>query len=192
MLVVIEWLSRAVLLLLLGLSVWSVSIMIERRRFFAALANLRPLGGKLKLGQFAEFNRDLAASYQSAATIFSEMGQISEQDKIERSFGAFLMYEKEQLEKGLSVLGTLGATAPFIGLLGTVMGIIVSFGKLSEGGGGGTDAVMFSLAEALILTAVGLVVAIPAVVAFNYFTRRAKAVLNDLSVLKDLYLAYRK
>lgn len=191
MLVVIEWLSRAVLLLLLGLSVWSVSIMIERRRFFAALANLRPLGSKLKLGQFTEFNRELAASYQSAATIFTEMGQISEQDKIDRSFGAFLLYEKEQLEKGLSVLGTLGATAPFIGLLGTVMGIIVSFGKLSEGGGG-TDAVMFSLAEALILTAVGLVVAIPAVVAFNYFTRRAKAVLNDLSVLKDLYLAYRK
>lgn len=192
MIIVIEWLARFVLLLLVGLSFWSVSIMIDRKRFFAALKDLRPLGSKLKLGQHAEFNRDLAAGHARASVIFSEISQMSDTDKVERSFGAFLLHEKEQLEKGLSVLGTLGATAPFIGLLGTVMGIIVSFGKLSQGGGGGTDAVMFSLAEALILTAVGLVVAIPAVVAFNYFGRRSKAVLNELAVLKDLYLAYRK
>jgi biopolymer transport protein ExbB/TolQ len=192
MIIVIEWLARLVLLLLVGLSIWSVSIMIERRRFFSTLSNLRPLGDRLRLGQFADFTRELASGHARAATIFSEISQMQDPEKVERSFGAFLLYEKEQLEKGLSVLGTLGATAPFIGLLGTVMGIIVSFGKLSQGGGGGTDAVMLSLAEALILTAVGLVVAIPAVVAFNYFGRRTKATLNELTVLKDLYLAYRK
>ena len=71
------------------------------------------------------------------------------------------------------------------------MGIIVSFGKLSEGGGG-TNAVMFSLAEALILTAVGLIVAIPAVIAFNYFGRKVKALTEQLVILKDTYLIYKK
>jgi biopolymer transport protein ExbB/TolQ len=192
MIIVIEWLARLVLLMLVGLSVWSVSIMIERKRFFSTLKNLRPLGELLKRGQFAEFGRELASGHPRATAIFTEIALMPEPDQVERSFGAFLVYEKEQLDKGLSVLGTLGATAPFIGLLGTVMGIIVSFGKLSQGGGGGTDAVMLSLAEALILTAVGLVVAIPAVVAFNYFGRRTRATLNELAVLKDLYLAYRK
>lgn len=191
MILVLEWLARLVLLFLIVLSIWSVTIMIERKRFFAMMANLKPLAEKLKSGQLTEFNRDLQSSYQRASSIFSEISQMSDIEKIERSFGAFIVFEKEQLEKGLPVLGTLGATTPFLGLLGTVMGIIVSFGKLSEGGGG-TDAVMLSLAEALILTAVGLVVAIPAVVAFNYFSRRAKTILNELTVLKDLYLTYRK
>ena len=89
------------------------------------------------------------------------------------------------------MLGTLGSTTPFIGLLGTVMGIIVSFGKLSEGGGG-TNAVMFSLAEALVLTAVGLIVAIPAVIAFNYFGRKVKAMVEQMNTIKDSYIIYRK
>lgn len=192
MIIIVEWLSRLVLVLLIGLSVWSISIIIERKRFFAKLASLRAFGAKVKSGNLSEFMKELTAAHERAGTAFSEMANISEVDKVERSFGAFLVLEKEYLEKGLAVLGTLGSTAPFVGLLGTVLGIIVSFGKLSEGGGGGTDAVMFSLAEALILTAVGLVVAIPAVVAFNYFNRRSKAQLNELSVLKDLYLTYRK
>jgi biopolymer transport protein ExbB/TolQ len=192
MILVIEWLARLVFFLLIGLSVWSVSIMIERKRFFSTIMSLRPLAEKLKAGNLVEFNRDLEAGHGRAASFFSEISSLKESDKIDRSFNVFLMYEKQQLEKGLPILGTMGATAPFVGLLGTVMGIIVSFGKLSSGGGGGTDAVMFSLAEALILTAVGLLVAIPAVVAYNYFNRKAKVVLSELSAMKDLYLAYRK
>lgn len=192
MIIVVEWLSRLILVILILLSLWSVTIIVDRKRFFSGLSNLRSLVEILKSGNFVQFNTDLEGTYKRAVPIFQEIAHIPDQDKIERSFGAFLLYEKEQLEKGLSVLGTLGATAPFIGLLGTVLGIIVSFGKLSQGGAGGTDAVMFSLAEALILTAVGLVVAIPAVIAFNYFNRRSKNLLNELSVLKDLYLSHRK
>ena len=66
----------------------------------------------------------------------------------------------------------------------------MSFGELSSGAGS-TNSVMFSLAEALILTAVGLVVAIPAVVAYNYFGKKVKAVLAEASSLKDLYIAYK-
>jgi biopolymer transport protein ExbB/TolQ len=192
MIVAIEWLARLVFLLLIGLSVWSVSIMIERKRFFSAQRALRPLAEKIKSGKLAEFIQDLSSGHSRAAEVFKDISVMQEADKIDRTFGAFLLYERQLLEKGLPILGTMGATAPFVGLLGTVMGIIVSFGKLSSGAGGGTDAVMLSLAEALILTAVGLLVAIPAVVAFNYFTRKSKNFLNELSTLKDLYLAYRK
>lgn len=101
-----------------------------------------------------------------------------------------MVEKKKELEKGLPILGTLGSTTPFVGLLGTILGIIVSFGELSRGSGS-TNSVMFSLAEALILTAVGLVVAIPAVVGFNYFNRKVKLTIAEATSLKDLYIAYK-
>ena len=85
----------------------------------------------------------------------------------------FVSKERENLEGKTGLLGTFGSTAPFIGLLGTVFGIIVAFGELSAGKID-SNSVMYALAEALILTAVGLVVAIPSVMAFNFFNRRLK------------------
>jgi biopolymer transport protein ExbB/biopolymer transport protein TolQ len=74
------------------------------------------------------------------------------------------------LKKGLAVLATVGSTAPFVGLLGTTMGIVNSFTGMAASGGGGLAAVSAGIAEALIATAFGLLVAIPAVWLFNYFT----------------------
>jgi biopolymer transport protein TolQ len=111
-------------------------------------------------------------------------------EKIEKAFDVFILELRRELEKGLPVLGTLGSTTPFIGLLGTILGIIVSFGALSNGTGD-MNTVMFSLAEALLLTAVGLVVAIPAVISFNYFSRKARSVMSDLLAVKDLFIAYK-
>jgi biopolymer transport protein ExbB/TolQ len=95
------------------------------------------------------------------------------------------------LRRNLSFLGTLGSNAPFIGLFGTVLGVIKAFHDLAAKKGQGPEAVMGSLSEALIATAVGLLVAIPAVVAFNYFQGRvrtrvaqAEALAHDL--LSDL------
>jgi biopolymer transport protein ExbB/TolQ len=85
---------------------------------------------------------------------------------------------KKQLEKSLLVLGTLGSTTPFVGLFGTILGIIVAFGELSQGN---IDmlGIMMSLAEALILTAAGLFVAIPATVSFNIFSKKSKMLLEE-------------
>ena len=83
-----------------------------------------------------------------------------------------------QLGKGLNFLGTLGANAPFIGLFGTVLGIIHAFKDLALTEGGGGPAVMAGIAEALVATAVGLLVAIPAVVMYNYFHGRLHVVLE--------------
>ena len=111
--------------------------------------------------------------------------------QVDKAFDGFVCEKRGQLERGLPILGTLGSTTPFVGLLGTILGIIVSFGELSQGTGS-TNSVMFSLAEALVLTAMGLLVAIPAVVAFNLYSRKARGILSEASAIKDLYLAHRE
>jgi biopolymer transport protein ExbB len=99
---------------------------------------------------------------------------------------------RQDHERFLIVLGTLGNNAPFIGLFGTVLGIIKAFSDLAENTQGGADVVMAGISEALVATAVGLLVAIPAVVAFNYFNRRVRAATtatDDVAhtILSELY-----
>ena len=184
-LVVVEWLSRAILLILVGLSVWSITIIIERRRYFKNL--LLPDEDLKKSIRNRQFNFHANHFFTD---MLKELSGLKSADQMDKAFDAITVEKRKELEKGLPVLGTLGSTTPFVGLLGTILGIIVSFGELSQGAGN-TNSVMFSLAEALILTAVGLLVAIPAVVAYNFFGRKAKAVLSEASSLKDLYIAYK-
>jgi biopolymer transport protein ExbB/biopolymer transport protein TolQ len=85
------------------------------------------------------------------------------------------------LKKGLGVLATIGATAPFVGLLGTVIGIVNSFTGIADTGGGGLEAVSAGISEALIATAIGLLAAIPAVWLYNYFTGRLERLFSELA-----------
>ena len=107
--------------------------------------------------------------------------------------------ERKALEARLAYLGTLGNNAPFIGLFGTVIGIILAFERLGQATGtAGTGAasqvasaaVMSAIAEALVATAVGIGVALPAVAAYNYFQRRIATMLDDAETLSTLVLAY--
>lgn len=90
--------------------------------------------------------------------------------------------ERMKAERFLAVLGTLGNIAPFIGLFGTVVGIIKAFQDLALAGGGGPSVVAKGIAEALVSTAGGLLVAIPAVVIYNYFMRKVKAMSAEMDV----------
>ena len=96
------------------------------------------------------------------------------------------------LERWLAYFGTLGNNAPFIGLFGTVIGVIAAFEALGQHGAAqvASQLVMASIAEALVATAVGILVALPAVVAFNYFQRRVASLLTGTEVLSNLVLAY--
>ena len=97
------------------------------------------------------------------------------------------------LESRLPILGTIACTTPFIGLLGTVIGIIRSFRAVSVSMGGGHAVVANGIAEALIATAMGLFVAIPAVVAYNYFTRRLQAIEQQLALAAgDIIFGHKK
>jgi biopolymer transport protein ExbB len=85
------------------------------------------------------------------------------------------------LRRGLSVLASVGSVAPFVGLLGTVIGIIGAFQGIASTGSGGLGAVSAGIAEALIETAFGLMVAIPAVLLFNWLTTRINTIELTLS-----------
>lgn len=165
--IIVEWLARIILALMVGLSIWSVSIILDRRKYFKHL----------------DANKDFK-------DIESEASQF-DASFVNEGLSPKLYEMKSRNEKGFIVLGTLGSTTPFIGLLGTILGIIVAFGELSQGNGD-TNAIMFALAEALILTAVGLFVAIPATISFNYFNKRSRQYFNQLQSLIDNYCARRK
>ena len=90
----------------------------------------------------------------------------------QRELGRRLQQLDSELRRGMGILASTGSTAPFIGLFGTVIGIITAFQGIAAAGGGGLEAVSAGIAEALIVTAVGLVVAIGAVLVFNFLTAR--------------------
>jgi biopolymer transport protein ExbB/TolQ len=165
--IVVEWSARLILLILILLSVWSFAIILERRRFLKSF----------------DLEQEFLAIQNQALKLTK--------DNIQLGLTRHFYNLQIKLQKGLSVLGTLGSTTPFIGLLGTILGIIVAFGELSSGKGG-SGAIMFALAEALILTAVGLFVAIPAVVAFNVFSKKSKLLISDLQSRLDEFIAAEK
>ncbi|MEO0335945.1 MAG: MotA/TolQ/ExbB proton channel family protein [Pseudomonadota bacterium] len=183
--VVVEWSARAVFLLMLALSVWSIRIIVERRRFFKLWDNL-PSNSDLE-NQLSS-GADSASLAEDPRVAFLSRVKGLAPEKIDHMFTAFCNDSRKTWSQGFQVLGTLGSTTPFIGLFGTILGIIVSFRELSEGAGQ-MDAVMVSLAEALLLTAAGLAVAIPAVIAFNFFNSKVESMLDDLETTKELYKA---
>jgi biopolymer transport protein ExbB len=190
-----EW----VLWLLIGLSIISFAIMIERAYYFlthtvdvdSLSADLRRLLAK---GSVADA-RSRVKGEDSAETTVVAAGL----DEVERGVDAVAeamvgqkARERMRLERNLAFLGTLGNNAPFIGLFGTVLGIIRAFHDLSGNQAGGVAVVMAGISEALVATAVGLMVAIPAVVGFNYFNRRVRQTLANVDALAHVVLAQLK
>jgi len=110
---------------------------------------------------------------------------------LEEVFNSYALMERPKLEKYLNFLATVGSNAPFIGLLGTVFGIMDAFRGLATSQGD-ASAVMIGISKALVATAIGLIVAIPAVIAYNYFQKQVKGILQNLESVRDLCLAYAK
>ena len=110
---------------------------------------------------------------------------------LEEIFSSFVAIERPGLDRHLGFLATVGSNAPFIGLLGTVFGVMDSFRAMAVSQGDAA-AVMLGISKALVATAIGLIVAIPAVIAFNFFQKQVKGVVLNLQSVKDLCLAYAK
>ena len=106
-------------------------------------------------------------------------------------FNSYALTERPRLERYLNFLATVGSNAPFIGLLGTVFGIMDAFRELS-GSQGDNAAVMLGISKALVATGVGLLVAIPAVIAYNYFQRQVRAIFQSLESVRDVCIALAK
>ncbi|MEW6657990.1 MAG: MotA/TolQ/ExbB proton channel family protein [Thermodesulfobacteriota bacterium] len=185
-----------VLWLLVALSVISVVIMVERglafyrsrflhEPFIAAITPLLHNKDWLEAMALCEASPALEPQILLAGLRLAGDGKEAASEVME----AERLRVSELLEKGLSFLGTLGANAPFIGLFGTVLGIIHAFKDLALAEGGGGPAVMAGIAEALVATAVGLLVAIPAVMMYNFYHRRLHLVLERSQRLGRLLLA---
>jgi biopolymer transport protein ExbB len=119
----------------------------------------------------------LAAAFRgvfSNLELFSKDRRLSavEVNSIQRTIELNSLEQLASLRRGLGVLATIGATAPFVGLLGTTMGVVNAFTGMAVAGSGGLSAISAGIAEALITTAFGLFVAIPAVWLYNYFVNR--------------------
>lgn len=110
---------------------------------------------------------------------------------LEEIFNSYARIERHQLEKHLNFLATVGSNAPFIGLLGTVFGIMDAFRGLATSQGDAA-AVMIGISKALVATAIGLIVAIPAVVAYNYYNKQVRSIFQGLEGVRDLCIAYAK
>jgi biopolymer transport protein ExbB len=110
-------------------------------------------------------------------------------DAVAEAMAAAKARLRTEMERNLGVLGTLGNNAPFIGLFGTVLGIIKAFAELARSQGGGAGAVMSGISEALVATAVGLMVAIPAVIAFNFFQGKVRKTMARVDTVAHLLLA---
>jgi biopolymer transport protein ExbB len=190
-----------------ALSVVNVVLTIERALFYRSVGgDLRQLAemldGHLSRGAIqpaiAELQRSKAigGSIAAAGLRLSGRGAAA----VDKAMSSAMALERGRLERGLAFLGTVGNNAPFVGLFGTVVGVIQAFEELGHGapGHGGTgsasqaasQAVMSSIAEALVATAVGILVALPAVAAYNYLQRRVASLLSGTEVLSNLVLAY--
>ena len=204
------WLPKGVVFLLLIMSVWSLAVMIDRALYFSAARKQSrefapKVAGALKEGRLDEAikvaDRSKKSHLAEVVTAglqefrnYGSGGTVTE-DQVEASQRALERSEAivhAKLKRGLGGLATIGSTAPFIGLFGTVIGILDAFQAIATTKTSGIGAVAGGISEALVTTAFGLFVAIPAVMAFNYFTNRVEAfdveMDNSSSELVDYFL----
>jgi biopolymer transport protein ExbB len=177
--------SEWVLILLLALSVISVAIMVERGLYYhRRIANLDRLDGALQPLIIAQDTAAMSTLLEKEdepilkAAVASCSAKSTDREGCDKIVASATAREHLRLEKRLTYLGTLGNNAPFIGLFGTVLGIIRAFRDLSLDTQGNSSVVMAGISEALVATAVGLFVALPAVLFFNYFQRKVERLLS--------------
>ncbi|MBN2382925.1 MotA/TolQ/ExbB proton channel family protein [bacterium] len=189
------FLAKAVFWVLICMSVWSFYVAISRFLLFQKARSqsmqfvkvATPLIEKNKIAELIKITKRFTKShlariysvvcYELTSNVEGEGGgkELSEDQMImmlNRAVAREAFIVTDELKKNLSGLATIGATAPFVGLFGTVVGVINAFTGIAEVGAGGIGAVSAGIAEALIETAVGLFVAIPAVWLYNYFVNQ--------------------
>ncbi len=192
--------SAWVLYLLMALSLLSISVMIDRWWFFSsrredafrlgdALVDRLGKGDRDGAERLLSASRSIEASVLRRALPWLDGGAESFAEALEAEIGR----ARKKLEKGMNFLGTLGNNAPFVGLLGTVLGVIQAFHQLGEGQNkAAMGNVMSGIAEALVATGVGLVVALPAVVAYNWSQKQIGEIEGNVAAVGKQLSAFLK
>lgn len=190
--------SQWVMYLLLFCSIISFAVIIDRLIFF-----------QKSKGHFGEFIEGLTDRLNSNESIESTKAWCSAQKTLEasvaavglekarqspqaaeESMNAVMISARTKLERGIIILGTLGNNTPFIGLFGTIIGIMKAFHALAQTENAGPELVMSSIAESLSATAMGIFVAVPAVIAYNFFNRAVKKKLANSNATASIILTH--
>jgi biopolymer transport protein ExbB/biopolymer transport protein TolQ len=188
------WVAKGVAFILVIMSMWSFGVAIERIYTFTQARNQSKAyapqvakhlkDGRLKDAialsssknfRYSHLAKVVLAGLQEYQFQQEAGGGLSREDLVDsvrRSIQRATALTQSDLKKGVNTLATIGTTAPFVGLLGTVVGVINAFVGIAATGSGGIGAVSAGIAEALVETALGLIVAIPAVWFYNYLTGR--------------------
>jgi biopolymer transport protein ExbB len=192
--------DQVVLWILIALSIVSVGMILERffalRKVSADSARIRT---KVRAALQSNSVDDVEAIAKDMDTLEGRAaGYALKHMKdngsrgLEEIFNTFTLTERPELERFLGFLATVGSNAPYIGLLGTVLGIMKAFNDLAQAAEAGQQTVMAGISVALIATAAGLFVAIPAVIGYNYYSKKVRSVIQSLESVKELCLAYAK
>jgi biopolymer transport protein ExbB len=197
-----EW----ILYLLLFLSIVSIGLIMERAWFYRrATKGLSIFRDRLRRavskGEWAEAVRMTEERADRSRTsppdldsgvaltlLNSRTGSKPSVEVLQELAQDAILRVKVGWEQNLAMLATIGSNAPFVGLFGTVLGIIKAFHDLSMQAGGAAPQVTSGIAEALVSTAVGIFVAVPAVAAYNLFQRRIKAAVSEADALKSFLI----
>jgi len=200
--------AKGIVFTLAIMSVWSLTIMFQKwwtiRRAQAETKKFAP-----EFSQFLEEDNlseaiRLAEGYKKSHVarvlgnalaevkplIMDGSVTVADINSAERAVEREMLMTIVDLKRGLGVLATTGATAPFVGLLGTTMGIVNAFTGMATSGSGGLSAISAGIAEALITTAFGLMVAIPAVWAFNYFSTKIDNLTAEMTYTSKEMIDY--
>jgi biopolymer transport protein ExbB/TolQ len=190
-----EW----ILWVLIALSVYSFGIVVDRFRFFSrGSVDLDALGKKLLAHLEAGDQNAACALLDASPSVEAAVARRcldwldAGPDAVSEVAAAALREYRPSLDKGTVTLGTIGSNAPFIGLLGTVLGVVSAFRELGAHAASGMTNVMSGIGEALIATAVGIVVAVPGIVFFNIFSTKAALIEERAQGLMHLVLAFQK
>ncbi len=197
---VAHYLDQVVLWILVILSIISVGMILDRLftlRKVSAESNKVRIKIKAALqansvDDFEQIARDTQSLEGRAASYALRHMKDSGTKGLEEVFNTYSLTERPELEKYLGFLATIGSNAPYIGLFGTVLGIMKAFNDLAQSTDAGQQTVMAGIALALIATAAGLFVAIPAVIFYNHFNKKVKSIFQSLEAVKELGLAYAK
>lgn len=191
-------LERALLTMVVVLGLISVVIFVWRWRVLQTVRiKAKPLLDKLShplptQEESGESSSAFLSGEAAAAARLVHLG-ITQSDLTPEALDKVLevqeMREMQILGRGASFIGTVGANAPFLGLTGTVLGILAAFRRMAEQGGNGGADVMAAIAGALMATAAGLLVAIPSVVLFNLLKAQIRGAREDLNMVRGLLVA---
>jgi biopolymer transport protein ExbB/TolQ len=202
------WFAKGIVFVLLGMSIWSMSVFVKKwwdlRKAQAETRKFAP-----EFSQFLEEDNiseaiNLSERYKKShvARVLGgaltevkpliQDGSVSVNDinSAERAVEREMLMTLTDMKRGNGVLATVGATAPFVGLLGTTMGIVNAFQGMAVSGSGGIGAISAGVSEALLTTALGLLVAIPAVWGFNYFQVKIENLAAEMTYTSKEFIDY--